>query len=72
MICNNCYTPGCDSIQCQGWFRTLWRNWRQKPGLTIAAQLAETTAYSHPNTKLLGPENNLLKLSTALKELANR
>jgi len=40
-----------------------------RPGLLRAAMLAELRAYGNPNTRHLGPEMNLKKLSEDLYKL---
>lgn len=48
-----------------------YRMWRLRPGLLKAAEIAEAAAWSHPNARMLGPEQNLNKLAAALRALIN-
>lgn len=45
---------------------TKYQIWRLQPGVIFSARLAEQIAWSHKNTSLLGPEQNLKQFSSGL------
>lgn len=47
--------------------RIWWRRWRLTPGMKMAAGIAESTAWGHPNASMLGPEMNLMDLAKRLR-----
>jgi hypothetical protein len=47
------------------------RLWWLRPGLELAAEEARRRAYVHPNAQYAGPEQNLLKLSIHLVDMAS-
>lgn len=47
-------------------FWQYFQIWRLRPGMLLAAKLAEQAAWSHPNAGNLGPEQNLMRLSQRL------
>lgn len=48
---------------------TLWQRyqiWRHRPGMLLAAKLAEQQAWKHPNAGLMGAEQNLMVFCRSL------
>lgn len=48
---------------------TLWQRyqvWRHRPGMILAAKLAEQQAWKHLNANMLGPEQNLMGFCNSL------
>ena len=43
-----------------------WNLWRVRPGIKLAARLAEQAAWSHKSSSRLGPEQNLMLFSQRL------
>jgi hypothetical protein len=51
--------------------RNVWRWWRLRPGLLVAARDAESLAWSNKNTRFLGPEKNLIDFAEHLRRIAD-
>jgi len=43
-----------------------YRAWRLRPGMLLAAKLAEQEAWKHPHVGLLGAEQNLMRFCYSL------